>query len=78
MLLLYTGVRVSELCSIKIKDIDFLNYFIKVYGKGGKFRKVSLKQALVCVMRRLNNITYGMMKNKSEYVLPNVEIKEVA
>ena len=40
MLLLYTGVRVSELCSIKIKDIDFLNYSIKIYGKGGKFRKV--------------------------------------
>lgn len=25
MLLLYTGVRVSELCSIKIKEVDFLN-----------------------------------------------------
>lgn len=43
MLLLYTGVRVSELCSIKIKDIDFLNYSIKIYGKGGKFREVPLK-----------------------------------
>ena len=40
MLLLYTGVRVSELCSIKVKDIDFFNYLIKIYGKGGKFRKV--------------------------------------
>ena len=29
-------------------------------------------------MRRLNNIIYGMMKNKSEYVMPTVEIKEVA
>lgn len=28
--------------------------------------------------RRLNNIIYGMMKNKTEYVMPNVEIKEVA
>lgn len=43
MLLLYTGVRVSELCSIKIKDIDFLNYLIKIYSKGGKFREVPLK-----------------------------------
>ena len=43
ILLLYTGVRVSELCSIKIKDIDFLNYFLKIYGKGEKFREVSLK-----------------------------------
>lgn len=43
MLLLYTGVRVSELCSIKLKDIDFLNYSIKIYGKGGKFREVPFK-----------------------------------
>lgn len=43
MLLLYTGVRVSELCSIKIKDIDFLNYSIKIYGKEGKFREVPMK-----------------------------------
>lgn len=43
LLLLYTGVRVSELCSIKIKDIDFLNYSIKIHGKGGKFREVPLK-----------------------------------
>jgi integrase/recombinase XerD len=43
MLLLYTGVRVSELCGIKIRDIDFLNYSIKIYGKGGKFREVPLK-----------------------------------
>ena len=34
MLLLYTGVRVSELCSIKIRDIDFLNYSIKNLRKG--------------------------------------------
>ena len=29
-------------------------------------------QALVCVMRRLNNIIYGMMKNKTEYILVRV------
>jgi len=27
-------------------------------------------------MRRLVNILYGMMKNKTEYVMPNVELKE--
>lgn len=51
MLLLYTGVRVSELCSIKIKDIDFLNYSIKIYGKGGKFREVPLKFELADVIK---------------------------
>ena len=30
-------------------------------------------QALVCIMRRLVNIVYGMMKNKMEYRLFMVE-----
>ena len=36
------------------------------------------RQVLVCVMRRLNNIIYGMMKNKTEYILPIMEIDKVA
>ncbi len=35
-----TGVRVSELCSMDIGDIDFEDYTIRVRGKGGKFRVV--------------------------------------
>ncbi|MEH7814708.1 IS110 family transposase [Bacillus toyonensis] len=34
-------------------------------------------QALVCIMRRLVNIIYGMMKYKTAYELPVVEGKEV-
>lgn len=30
------------------------------------------KQALICVMRRLNNIIYGMLKNKTEYRHPTL------
>ena len=41
--LLYTGVRVSELCDIKAKKIDFLTGHLKVVGKGGKVREVPLK-----------------------------------
>lgn len=51
----------------------FLQYYKRKISEG----KTKI-QALVCVMRRLNNIIYGMMKNKTEYVMPNVEIKEVA
>jgi integrase/recombinase XerC len=35
-----TGVRVSELCSINIEDIDFGDHIIKIRGKGGKIRTV--------------------------------------
>jgi hypothetical protein len=29
-------------------------------------------------MRRLNNIIYGMMKNKTEYILPDMEVEQIA
>ncbi|MDU4853948.1 MAG: tyrosine-type recombinase/integrase [Clostridioides difficile] len=47
LLLLYTGLRVSELCEIKIKNIDFLTVHLKVFGKGGKVREVPLKSEVV-------------------------------
>ncbi len=46
-LLLYTGVRVSELVSIRIRDIDFLTHQLKVIGKGGKYREIPLKEDIV-------------------------------
>lgn len=51
----------------------FIEYYKRKISEG----KTKI-QVLVCVMRRLNNIIYGMMKNKTEYVMPSVEIKEVA
>lgn len=49
--LLYTGVRVSELCDIKLKYIDFLINHLKVIGKGGKVREVPLKSEVVEAIR---------------------------
>lgn len=37
---LSTGVRVSELCSVNIEDVDFINNRCKVLGKGNKERFV--------------------------------------
>ena len=34
-------------------------------------------QALVCIMRRLINIIYGMMKHKTAYKLPEIKDKEI-
>ncbi len=49
--LLYTGVRVSELVNIKLEDVDFERYQIRIKaGKGGKDRivpfPVSFKEVL--------------------------------
>jgi integrase/recombinase XerD len=51
-LLLYTGVRVSELVGIKIADIDFLTSTLKVTGKGGKRREIGLRQDVLHLIRQ--------------------------
>ena len=40
MLLLYTGMRVSECCNLNILDIDMAEHTIRVFGKGNKERSV--------------------------------------
>lgn len=41
-LLFATGMRISELCSLKPADIDFENKSILIYGKGAKERIVQI------------------------------------
>lgn len=42
-ILLYAGLRVSELVNLKIQNIDLLTMNLKIVGKGGKYREVPLK-----------------------------------
>ncbi|RYG71220.1 integrase [Lentibacillus lipolyticus] len=46
-LLLYTGVRVTELVNIQQKDIDFLTSTLTIKGKGGKIRELSLRADVI-------------------------------
>ena len=50
--------------STKVKPCNpiFRTYFLRKISEGK-----TKSQALVCIMRRLVNIIYGMMKNKTEY-----------
>ncbi len=41
-LLYATGLRISELCNLKITDIDLTNAFVRVFGKGKKERIVPI------------------------------------
>lgn len=41
-LLFATGMRISELCSLKLKDIDLKNHTILIYGKGAKERIIQI------------------------------------
>lgn len=62
-----TGVRVSELVNIKVKDIDFENKSIRIFGKGKKERIVLFgDQAL-----KLINIYLDQRGFTSEYLILN-------
>lgn len=50
-LLLFTGIRVSELVSIKLQDLDLLTMQLHVRGKGGKVREVPLRAEVVEVTK---------------------------
>lgn len=42
-----TGVRVAELCDIKLNDIDYFQDMVLVHGKGSKDRYIPLHQRLI-------------------------------
>ena len=41
-LLFATGMRISELCSLTLEQIDINNYIIRIYGKGSKERLIQI------------------------------------
>ncbi|MGJ9385232.1 tyrosine-type recombinase/integrase [Salipaludibacillus sp. CF4.18] len=54
-LLLYTGVRVSELVGIQLEDIDYLTSNLNVIGKGGKRREIGLRKDVLQLVREYRN-----------------------
>mgnify|MGYP000128212319 CR=1 FL=1 len=62
-----SGIRVSELCNLKMDDLDLENRFIKVKGKGNRERFCLLnKKAVELIKEYLKE-----RKNKSEYLFLN-------
>jgi len=69
LLLLFTGVRVSELCNIKIKYIDFLTGHLKVLGKGGKVREIPMKSEVVETIKEYLRVRCKNKHRGSEYLI---------
>lgn len=57
-----TGIRVSELIHIKLKDIDYIVQEIVVRGKGNKSRTIPLKPMVIKAMKEY--IKAERMKSK--------------
>lgn len=60
-LLFATGLRVSELCSIKKRELDLLQGTVRVYGKGSKERIIQLTN------RKVLSILQDYQKTRDQY-----------
>ncbi|EPY2279072.1 tyrosine-type recombinase/integrase [Clostridium sporogenes] len=66
---MFTGVRVSELCDIKLKNIDFLLSQIKIVGKGGKVREVTVKFEVMNTIQEYISERNNHAYKNSEYLI---------
>lgn len=66
--LIATGVRVSELVNIKLQDIDFKDYKIKVNGKGDETRYVPIREESINYLKKyVDNVRFKIVPSKKEY-----------
>ena len=65
-----TGIRVSELSNIKLKDIDLLEKKLKIFGKGSKERILYLGNSNVVQLCQMY-LTYNNTCKKNEYYFLN-------
>lgn len=70
-LLFATGVRVSELCNLKIEDVELKNKCIKVFGKGAKERYIQLTNKDVISELKAYKKTYLKEMNKTGFYFIN-------
>lgn len=70
-LLYATGVRVSELVSIKMNAIDFRNRTIRVFGKGRKERMVIFSES--CRTTLKDYLNDNNLKRSSDYLFVNAK-----
>ncbi len=63
------ALRVSELCNLKFKDVDFNSHTIKVLGKGNKTRIVPIGEKSELVLK--NYLVEFPTNNPDDYLIRN-------
>ena len=66
------GLRLSELCNLKIEDIDFNNQLLSILGKGSKRRLVPFYNMIGQLLENyINNIRKKYIKEEHNFVFIN-------
>ena len=56
-LLFATGMRISELCSLRPDNVDLENGTVLIYGKGAKERRIQIgNPGVLCILKEYQNI----------------------
>lgn len=77
-LLLATGIRISELCSLKKTNIMFSNNLIKIFGKGAKERVIPIYHSkLIDNLKSYEQLFYDDLRN-FEYLFINKRKKNIS
>jgi len=74
-----TGCRVSELCNLKKSDVDFDEFTVQIFGKGGKYRTGYLNAKAIVALRDY----LDLREDHSEYLIvserkPHGQLKRAA
>lgn len=70
-ILFCTGMRISELCNLKISDVELYDATIRIYGKGSKERMIQIGNEDVLLILEKYETEYLSEINKSGYFFVN-------
>ncbi len=63
-LLFATGIRISELCSLGVNDINLFDGTVLIYGKGSKERRIQIGNAdVIKILKEYKDDYYTEIKN---------------
>lgn len=63
-LLFATGMRISELCTLKPNDINFYDKTILIYGKGAKERRLQIgNDDIIKILKKYKDVYYNEISN---------------
>jgi len=69
-LLFFTGIRVFELCNLKLDSIDFKDKKIIINGKGQKERKIYIDNKIITLLKEVIDLYFENI-NKTRYIFIN-------
>ena len=69
-LLFSTGMRISELCSLKVNDINLYDGTILIYGKGNKERRIQIgNESVINILTKYNEYICSERKSCGNFFI---------